>query len=221
MYAHVRLIGCFNWSMAVHVSTSSFFAFKQNAHTGTLCPRPTSVMVVPAPGVVVLEDLWWAPSLQQVVHLVLLPPGQRLAKDLPRLVHVEVPGAQETQYVLVLRDLDSKGWAFSIVNKFKEIITKDQNLSQLSQHCQRHCQSEVKLTICTTANGKSVSHISSWRCMVNLLKMSYLIITKNCFCILPHYYKNCRTEHYLSLVRLLQPFAKSDKTALLQGGQVP
>lgn len=85
-------------------------------------------MVVPAPGVIVLEDLWWAPGLQQVVHLVLLPPGQRLAKNLPRLVHVEVPGTQETQYVLVLGDLDSKGIAFSrawFVNKLKKTWQKN------------------------------------------------------------------------------------------------
>lgn len=62
-------------------------------------------MVVPAPGVVVLENLGRAPRLQQVVHLVLLPPGQRLAEDLPGLVHVEVSGAQEAQDVLVLWDL--------------------------------------------------------------------------------------------------------------------
>lgn len=66
----------------------------------------TSVVVVPAPGVEVLEKLGRAPGLQQVVHLVLLPPGQGLAEDLPRLVHVEVSGAQEAQDVLVLRDLE-------------------------------------------------------------------------------------------------------------------
>jgi len=66
-------------------------------------------MVVPAPGVVVLEDLWGGPGLQQVVHLVLLPPGQRLAEHLPGLLHVEVSGAQETQDVLVLRNLDRGG----------------------------------------------------------------------------------------------------------------
>lgn len=44
---------------------------------------------------------------------MLLPPGQRLAKDLPCLVHVEVPGTQETQYVLVLRDLHGEGSVFS------------------------------------------------------------------------------------------------------------
>lgn len=62
-------------------------------------------MVVPAACVIVLQHLRGAPGLQQVVHLVLLPPGQRLAQDLPRFVHVEVPGSQEPQYVFVLRDL--------------------------------------------------------------------------------------------------------------------
>lgn len=81
-------------------------------------------MVVPAPSVVVLEDLWWGPGLQQVVHLVLLPPGQRLAKDLPRLVHVEIPGTQETQYVLVLRDLHSKGSVFSCAGFVNKLIKK-------------------------------------------------------------------------------------------------
>ena len=66
-------------------------------------------MVVPVPGVVVVEDLGRGPGLQQVVHLVLLPPGQRLAQDLPRLVHVEVPRPQEAQDVLVLGDLRRVG----------------------------------------------------------------------------------------------------------------
>lgn len=65
-------------------------------------------MVVPAAGVVVLQDLWWGPGLQQVVHLVLLPPGQWLAEDLPCPVHVEVPRSQEAQDVLVFGDLSGK-----------------------------------------------------------------------------------------------------------------
>ena len=53
---------------------------------------------------------------------MLLPPGQRLAEDLPCLVHVEVPGTQETQYVLVLRDLDSEGESLTeIVYKIMKI----------------------------------------------------------------------------------------------------
>lgn len=55
---------------------------------------------------------------------MLLPPGQRLAKDLPRLVHVEVPGTQETQYVLVLRDLHSKGSVFSCAGFVNKLIKK-------------------------------------------------------------------------------------------------
>ena len=68
----------------------------------------TSVVVVPASGVIVVEDLRRGPGLQQVVHLVLLPPGQRLTQELPGLVHVEVPGPQEAQDMLVLRDLDKR-----------------------------------------------------------------------------------------------------------------
>lgn len=55
---------------------------------------------------------------------MLLPPGQRLAKDLPRLVHVEVPGTQETQYVLVLRDLHSKGSVFSCTGFVNKLTKK-------------------------------------------------------------------------------------------------
>lgn len=69
--------------------------------------KPTSVVVVPAAGVVVLKNLRRAPGFQQVVHLVLLPPGQRLAQDLPCFVDVEVSGPQEAQDVLVFRDLDT------------------------------------------------------------------------------------------------------------------
>lgn len=65
-------------------------------------------MMVPAPGVVVLENLGGGPGLQQVVHLVLLPPGEGLAQDLPGLVHVEVSGPEEPQDVLILGDLE--GW---------------------------------------------------------------------------------------------------------------
>lgn len=52
----------------------------------------TSVVMVPAPRVVVVQDLGGGPGIQDVVHLVLLPPGQRLAHDLPGFVDVEVPG---------------------------------------------------------------------------------------------------------------------------------
>lgn len=62
-------------------------------------------MVVPAPGVVVVQQLRSLPGVQQEVHLVLLPPGERLTQDLPGLLQVKVPGPQETQHVLVLRDL--------------------------------------------------------------------------------------------------------------------
>lgn len=65
----------------------------------------TAVVMVPAPGVVVVEDLRRAPGVQQVIHLVLLPPGERLTQDLSRFVHVEVSRSQEAQDVLVLRDL--------------------------------------------------------------------------------------------------------------------
>lgn len=69
----------------------------------------TSVVVVPATCVVVLKDLRRVPSLQQIVHLMLLPPGQRLAQYLPRFIHVEVSGPQETQDVLIFRDLKAVG----------------------------------------------------------------------------------------------------------------
>lgn len=63
-------------------------------------------MMVPAPSVVVLEDLGGAPGLQEVVHLVLLPPGQGLTQDLPGLVHVKVSGTEKPQYVLILGNLE-------------------------------------------------------------------------------------------------------------------
>lgn len=54
--------------------------------------QPTFVVVVPAPRVVVLQDLRGAPGLQNVVHLVLLSPSQGLTQDLPGFVNIEVPG---------------------------------------------------------------------------------------------------------------------------------
>lgn len=53
----------------------------------------TFVVVVPASRVVVLQDLGRVPGVEDVVHLVLLAPGQRLAHDLSGFVDVEVPGA--------------------------------------------------------------------------------------------------------------------------------
>ena len=53
----------------------------------------TFVVMVPASGIVVLEDLGGPPGIEDVVHLVLLPPSQRLTHDLPGFVDVEVPGA--------------------------------------------------------------------------------------------------------------------------------
>lgn len=55
---------------------------------------------------------------------MLLPPGQRLAEDLPSLVHVEVSGTQETQYVLVLGDLHGKRRVFCCTY-FDEITLKN------------------------------------------------------------------------------------------------
>lgn len=53
----------------------------------------TFVVVVPAACVVVLQDLGGVPGVEDVVHLVLLAPSQRLTHGLSGLVDVEVPGA--------------------------------------------------------------------------------------------------------------------------------
>lgn len=87
------------------VFTRKIFFSLHNEISLSVVYSPTSIVVVPAAGVVVLQNLRGRPSLQQVVHLVLLPPGQRLAKDLSRFVHVEVSSSQEPQYVFILRDL--------------------------------------------------------------------------------------------------------------------
>jgi len=65
----------------------------------------TPVVVVPAPGVVVGQQGGALPGVQQEVHLVLLPPDERLAEHLACLLQVEVARAQEPQHVLVLGDL--------------------------------------------------------------------------------------------------------------------
>lgn len=62
-------------------------------------------MVVPASAVVILEQLRALPRVQQEIHLVLLPPGERVAQELPGLVQVEIPGPQEAQHMLLFRDL--------------------------------------------------------------------------------------------------------------------
>ena len=124
-------------------------------HWFPLC-EPTSIVVVPAPGVVVLKDLWWSPGLQQVVHLVLLPPGQRLAEDLPRLLHVEVPGTQEAQYVLVLWNLGNEGRAFSctaFVNKYMKYTKQAFTILQISLST-----GSFRYAIGTAADGRSFSY---------------------------------------------------------------
>lgn len=68
----------------------------------------TFVMVMPAPAVIILEQPRPLPRVQQEVHLVLLPPGERVAQKLPGLVEVEVSGPQEAQHVLVFRNLHSE-----------------------------------------------------------------------------------------------------------------
>lgn len=60
---------------------------------------------MPASAVIILEQLRALPRVQQEVHLVLLPPGEGVAQELPGLVQVEVTGPQEAQHVLVFRDL--------------------------------------------------------------------------------------------------------------------
>lgn len=97
------------WARRGETGTHSLGRGGGHARKGPLRPVEgsprTFVVMVPAPRVVVLEDLGRAPGVQDVVHLVLLPPGQRLAHDLSGLVDVEVPGAQEAENVLVFGDL--------------------------------------------------------------------------------------------------------------------
>lgn len=68
-------------------------------------PVCTFVVIVPASSVIVLEQLRTLPSVQQEVHLMLLPPGEGLAQKLPGFVKVKISGPQEAQYMLVLWDL--------------------------------------------------------------------------------------------------------------------
>lgn len=53
----------------------------------------TFVVMVPAARVVVPQHLRGLPGVEDVVHLVLLAPSQRLTHGLSGLVDVEVPGA--------------------------------------------------------------------------------------------------------------------------------
>lgn len=68
----------------------------------------TFVVVMPASAVIILQQLRALPRVQQEVHLVLLPPGEGVAQELPGLVQVEVTGPQEAQHMLVFRDLRSR-----------------------------------------------------------------------------------------------------------------
>lgn len=73
---------------------------------GSAGPAPaTFVVVVPASRVVVLQHLGRVPGVEDVIHLVLLAPGQRLAQDLSGFIDVEVAGAEEPKNVLVFGDL--------------------------------------------------------------------------------------------------------------------
>lgn len=74
-------------------------------HAPNAKPMLTFVVMVPAPRVVVLEDLGRGPRVKNVVHLVLLSPRQRLAHGLSGFVNVEVPGTQEPKNMLIFGDL--------------------------------------------------------------------------------------------------------------------
>lgn len=64
---------------------------------------------MPASSVIFLEQLWALPCVQQEIHLMLFPPGKRLAQKLPGLVEVEIPGPQEAQHMLILWNLYTAG----------------------------------------------------------------------------------------------------------------
>lgn len=65
----------------------------------------TSVLIMPSSGVVLIQQGWGPPGLEDVIHLVLLSPGQRLAEHLPSFVNVEVTSPQESKDVLIFGDL--------------------------------------------------------------------------------------------------------------------
>lgn len=52
-------------------------------------------MVVPGSSEEVLKQLWALPGVQKEVHLVLLPPGERLTQELSGLVHIEISGSEK------------------------------------------------------------------------------------------------------------------------------
>lgn len=79
-------------------------------------------MVVPAPGVILLQQQWALPRVQQEVHLMLLPPGKRLAQELSGFVQVEVSGPEEAQHMLILWNLCTADG-----QRFKETQRKPSN----------------------------------------------------------------------------------------------
>lgn len=60
---------------------------------------------MPASSVIVVKQLWTLPCVEQEIHLMLLPPGKRLAQKLPGFVKVKVSGPQEAQHMLILWNL--------------------------------------------------------------------------------------------------------------------
>ncbi len=70
----------------------------------------TSVIVVPAAAVILLDARRWLVCAGESVDPMALAPGERVAEHLARLLHVEVAGLEETQDVRVLGNLQHMYW---------------------------------------------------------------------------------------------------------------
>lgn len=73
--------------------------------------KQTLIMMVPAPGEVLLDNVWRLILGEDAVDLVLLPPEKRLGQHLARLLDAEVTSPQKSEqsrvawYLVIIRTL--------------------------------------------------------------------------------------------------------------------
>ena len=114
----------------------------------------TSVMVVPASSVIFLKELWPLPRVQQEIHLMLFPPGERLTQKLPGFVQVEISGSQEAQHMLILWNLHTKRHG-SKSFRWKMLLSADECLFSVCNQ-QYVCQ-EKSCIYCVSRSKAEIS----------------------------------------------------------------
>ena len=121
----------------------------------------TAITVMPSSCKWLDEYLWWLPGTQDLVHLVLFPPGQGLGDHLVGLLSVEVPCSKEAKQVHVLGHLGGRDgdkaervWLYILIKSKAPLKTL-----WLSQ---KHQKFDMKLTWCKVDDIKHPLNSCFW-----------------------------------------------------------